>query len=52
VRESFAMMEMVLIAVIISQRFIFDLAPGHPVELEAILTLRPKQGLHLIRSRR
>jgi cytochrome P450 len=46
--QSFALMEMVLIAAIMSQRFTFDLAPGHPVELEATLTLRPKNGVHVI----
>ncbi|GAB3020521.1 cytochrome P450 [Mycobacterium bourgelatii] len=50
--QSFALMEMVLIAAIMSQRFAFDLAPGHRVELEATLTLRPKHGLHLIGSGR
>jgi cytochrome P450 len=50
--QSFASMEMVLIAAIMCQRFTFDLAPDHRVELEATLTLRPKSGLHLIASRR
>ncbi|QUR67232.1 cytochrome P450 [Mycobacterium spongiae] len=50
--QSFALMEMVLIAAIMSQHFTFELAPGHPVELEATLTLRPKHGVHLIGSRR
>ncbi|OOK64913.1 putative cytochrome P450 domain protein [Mycobacterium kansasii] len=45
-------MEMVLIAAIMSQRFVFDLEPHYPVELEATLTLRPKHGLHLIGSER
>ena len=36
------MMEMVLMAAIMSQQFTFDLRPDHPVELEATLTLRPK----------
>jgi cytochrome P450 len=50
--QSFALMEMVLIAAIMSQRFTFDLALDYPVELEATLTLRPKNGVHLIaRSR-
>jgi cytochrome P450 len=43
---------MVLMAAIMSQRFTFDLAPGDPVELEATLTLRPKNGLHVIGKRR
>jgi cytochrome P450 len=50
--QSFALMEMVLIAAIMSQRFTFDLAPGEPVELEATLTLRPKNGVHVIGKRR
>ena len=50
--QSFALMEMVLIAAIMSQRYTFDLAPDYPVELEATLTLRPKNGVHVIGSRR
>jgi cytochrome P450 len=50
--QSFALMEMVLMAAIMSQRFTFDLAPGQPVELEATLTLRPRNGVHVIASRR
>jgi cytochrome P450 len=50
--QSFALMEMVLMAAIMSQRFTFDVVPDHPVELEATLTLRPKHGVHVIaRSR-
>jgi cytochrome P450 len=45
--QSFALMEMVLMASIMSQRFTFDLS-DHPVELEATLTLRPKHGVHVI----
>jgi len=54
--QSFALMEMVLMAAIMSQHFTFDLpsdaAAGHPVELEATLTLRPKHGVQLIGRRR
>ncbi len=50
--QSFALMEMVLIAAIMTQRFVFVPAPGHPVELEATLTLRPKNGVHLIAESR
>ncbi|WP_122496079.1 cytochrome P450 [Mycobacterium attenuatum] len=50
--QSFALMEMVLMAAIMSQHFTFDLASGPPVELEATLTLRPKYGVHMIGSRR
>lgn len=50
--QSFALMEMVLMAAIMSQRFSFELAPDHPVELEATLTLRPKHGVHVIGRKR
>ena len=50
--QSFALMEMVLMAAIMSQRFTFDLRPGHPVELEATLTLRPKHGVHVLGRKR
>ncbi|EID15023.1 cytochrome P450 [Mycobacterium xenopi] len=50
--QSFALMEMVLMAAIMSQRFTFDLMPGHPIELEATLTLRPKHGVHVVARRR
>ncbi|MCV7442240.1 cytochrome P450 [Mycobacterium paraense] len=50
--QSFALMEMVLMAAIMSQRFAFDLASGRPVEPEATLTLRPKHGIHVIGSER
>lgn len=50
--QSFALMEMVLMAAIMSQRFTFDVVPGFPVEWEATLTLRPKHGLHVIAHRR
>ena len=50
--QSFALMEMVLMAAIMSQRFTFDVCPDHPVELEATLTLRPKHGLAVIAHRR
>jgi cytochrome P450 len=49
--QSFALMEMVLMASIMSQRFTFDVLPDHPVELEATLTLRPKRGVHVIARR-
>ena len=50
--QSFALMEMVLMTAIMSQRFTFDVCPEHPVELEATLTLRPKHGVHVIAHRR
>jgi cytochrome P450 len=50
--QSFALIEMVVMAAIMSQRYTFDVAAGFPVELEATLTLRPKHGLRLIAHRR
>ena len=50
--QSFALMEMVLMAAIMSQQFRFDLRPGYPVELEATLTLRPKHGVQVIGRKR
>ena len=50
--QSFALMEMVLMAAIMSQQFTFDLQPDHPVELEATLTLRHKHGVQVIGRKR
>jgi cytochrome P450 len=50
--QSFALMEMVLMAAVMSQRFTFDPVGDHAVELEATLTLRPKHGLRVIAHRR
>jgi hypothetical protein len=35
-----------------SRRFVFDVVPGHPVEPEATLTLRPRHGIKMIARRR
>ena len=50
--QSFALMEMVLMAAVMSQCFTFDVCHDRPVELEATLTLRPKHGLHVVAHRR
>ena len=44
-------MERTLIAAMMSQRFVFDLVPGHPVEPEATLTLRPRRGMRMVARR-
>ena len=49
---SFALLETTLITAMMSQRFVFDLVPGHPVEPEATLTLRPRRGIKMIARRR
>jgi cytochrome P450 len=50
--SSFALMEATLITAMLSRRFVFDVVPGHPVEPEATLTLRPRWGVRMIGSRR
>jgi cytochrome P450 len=46
--QGFATMESVLVTAMLSQRFVFDLVPGHPVVPEATLTLRPRYGLRMV----
>jgi cytochrome P450 len=50
--QGFATMESVLITAMLSQRYVFDLVPGHPVEPEATLTLRPRHGLKMFARER
>lgn len=45
VGNNFAMMEMQLILATVAQRYHLDLVPGYPVELEPVVTLRPKHGI-------
>jgi cytochrome P450 len=46
--ESFAWMEGALVLATIAQRVKMRLAPGHPVELNPLVTLRPKYGMRMI----
>jgi cytochrome P450 len=46
--EHFAWMEGVLVLATIAQRFRMRLAPGHPVEMQPLVTLRPKYGMKMI----
>jgi cytochrome P450 len=50
--EPFARMEGVLLLATIAQRWRLRLVPGHPVELQAVLTLRPRHGLAMMPMRR
>ena len=43
--SSFAMLEAQLLLATIAQRYDLDLVPGHPVELEPLVTLRPRYGI-------
>ena len=45
------MMEAQLILATIAQRYRLQLVPGHPVEPELSLTLRPRHGLPMTISR-
>jgi cytochrome P450 len=46
--NAFAMMEAQIIIASIMQRARLSLVPGHPVELEPVVTLRPKHGLRVV----
>jgi cytochrome P450 len=48
VGASFAMMELTLLLAMIHQRFHLEIVPGHPIELFASVTLRPKYGIRVI----
>ncbi len=43
--NNFAMMEAQLILATVAQRYRLDLVPGHPVEPEPLITLRPRHGV-------
>ena len=48
----FAMMEIVLLLATIGQRFRFSLDPAHTVEVLPVLSLRPKDGIKVIITKR
>jgi len=50
--EPFAWMEGVLLIATLAQRWRFRLAPGHPVEPEPLITLRPRYGMAMTAHRR
>jgi len=50
--ESFAWMEGVLLLATIAQEWKLKLLPGHPVEPEPLITLRPKYGMRMTVERR
>src|SRR6266851_4738119 len=49
--ESFAWMELILIVATIAQRWDLRLVPGHPVELQPLITLRAKHGMRMTVTR-
>ena len=50
--ESFAWMEGILVIATIAQNWILHLAPNHNVELDPVITLRPKYGMKMKLSSR
>ena len=52
VGAAFAMMEAVLLLAMIQQKFHLEVVPGHPIEIFASVTLRPKHGIRVIPQRR
>ncbi|GIV31266.1 MAG: cytochrome P450 [Saprospiraceae bacterium] len=49
----FALMEMQLLLAMLIRRFDFELVPGHPVEPEPLITLKPRFGMRMyVRPRR
>jgi cytochrome P450 len=52
VGASFAMMEATLLLAMIQQRFHLEIVAGHPIELFASVTLRPKYGIRVKPQRR
>jgi cytochrome P450 len=46
--ESFAWMEGVLLLATLGQKFRLKLVPGHPVEPEPLITLRPRHGMRML----
>ena len=49
---AFALTEATLILATIAQRYRLRLKPGHPVEPQGLITLRPRYGLRMILERR
>ena len=45
---AFAMTEAILILATIAQRYRLQLKPGHPVEPQGLITLRPRHGMQMI----
>ena len=50
--ESFAWMEGILVIATIARRWKMSLVPGHRVELDPAITLRPKYGMKMNLERR
>lgn len=49
---AFAMQEAMMILALVSQHYILRLKPGHPVEPQGLITLRPRNGIRMLLERR
>ncbi len=49
---AFAMQEALIVLATIAQRYRLHLKPGHPVEPQGLITLRPRYGLRMLLERR
>ncbi|WP_292938479.1 cytochrome P450 [Noviherbaspirillum sp.] len=49
---SFAMVEAMLIIASVAQRYRLRLKPGHPVEPQGLITVRPRHGMKMLLERR
>jgi cytochrome P450 len=50
--EGFAWMGLILLMATLAQRWKLRLVPGHPVELQPLVTLRPRHGMRMTLHRR
>jgi cytochrome P450 len=50
--EPFAWMEMILVLATLTQHWDPRLVPGHPIALQARVTLRPRHGMRMTLERR
>jgi cytochrome P450 len=50
--EQFAWMEGILVIAALCRRWKMDLVPGHPVEVQPLITLRPRHGMRMIIRKR
>ena len=50
--EQFAWMEGILLIAALAQKWRMRLVPGHPVEVQPLITLRPKHGMRMILEKR
>ena len=49
---AFAMQEAMVILASVSQHYTLRLKPGHPVEPQGLITLRPRNGIRMLQERR